>query len=114
MHRDAVPYAFSDGQLNRGHWVEFMIDVVWSYASNGRLTIYRRDEGQLQFRKVFERSNLATLQTQYGTPEGTFSHYWKTGFYRSTTADLTNVLWLGPFVRGTNFDEVAKAAFGSP
>jgi hypothetical protein len=26
----AQAYAFSEGALNRGHWVEFMIDVVWS------------------------------------------------------------------------------------
>ncbi len=107
-------YAFSDGSLHRGHWVQFMIDVTWSYNDHGHVVIYRRDEGETSFRKMLEKYDFSTLQSQYGTPEDSFGHYWKAGFYRSITAGLTNILWLGPLVRGTDFDEVAKVAFGTP
>ncbi len=109
--KDGTSYPFSRGELNRGRWVQFMLDVVWSYGNNGSVKVFRRDEGETAFTKVLELNNLPTLQTRSGMSEGTFFHYWKTGFYRSATPNITNVLWLGPVVRGTSFDEVADRAF---
>jgi hypothetical protein len=82
-----------------------MMDVIWSYDNNGRLAIYRRDEGEKDFTKV---------QYRFGAPKNEGQHYWKTGFYRSTTEGFTSVIWLGPLVRGTSFEDVAKIAFGAP
>ena len=107
-------YSFKNGDLKRGQWVQFMMDVIWSYDDNGRVAIYRRDEGEKDFTKVLELNNIPTLQYKFGAPKDEGQHYWKTGFYRSTTEGLTSVIWLGPLVRGTSFEDVAKTAFGAP
>jgi hypothetical protein len=112
--KDGQDYPLKDGDLKRGHWVEFMLDVTWSYDDKGRLVIYRRDEGEKDFVKVLELNNIATLQYRSGTPKTEGQHYWKTGFYRSATQGFTSTVWLGPLVRGTSFDDVARAAFGTP
>lgn len=113
-NKDAIDIPFSNGALNRGHWVQFVIDVTWALDHRGAIAIYRRDEGQTAFAKVLDLPNTPTLQWKYGIDSGNTDHYWAVGFYRSRNADLTNVLWLGPIVRGTTFDEVAKTAFGKP
>jgi hypothetical protein len=121
--QDSKPIAFTNGNLNRGHWVQFMMDVVWASDTSGSIRIYRRDEGAKDFTKVLDLQGTPTLQfashistdpAQCSTcaPDNV-THYWRIGFYRSTSPDQTNVLWLGPLVRGTAFDEVASAAFGS-
>ena len=112
--KDGEIYSFKNGDLKRGQWVQFMMDVVWSYDDNGRVAIYRRDEGEKNFTKVLELNNIPTLQYKFGAPKDEGQHYWKTGFYRSTTEGLTSVIWLGPLVRGTSFEDVAKTAFGAP
>jgi hypothetical protein len=114
VHKDSQAYAFTNGSLKRGQWVQFMVDAVWSYGDDGYVAIYRRDAGEKTFAKVLELNHMPTLQSEFGIPEGDDHHYWKAGFYRSTSAGLTNTLWLGPLVRGTTFDEVAQAAFGKP
>jgi hypothetical protein len=118
--KDGQSFALSDGDLRRGHWVQFMLDVVWANDSNGSVKLYRRDEKQPGFRQVLNMTGIPTLQwnklvSTEGTKPGDDSvvHYWRIGFYRSTSPNQTNVLWLGPVVRGTSFDEVAEAAFGS-
>lgn len=121
--KDSQPVAFSNGNLNRGHWVQFMLDVVWASDTSGSLRIYRRDEGQKDFTQVLDLEGTPTLQydsfisidpakcSSCGIDNVT--HYWRVGLYRSTSPGQTNVLWLGPVVRGSRFDEVAVAAFGS-
>jgi hypothetical protein len=113
-NNDVVDIPFSNGALERGHWVQFVIDVTWALDRRGAIAVYRRDEGQTAFVKVLDRPNIPTLTSKYGIDPGKNEHYWAVGFYRSRNADLTNVLWLGPIVRGTMFDEVAKTAFGRP
>jgi len=121
--KDSIPVAFTNGKLNPGHWVQFMMDIVWSADSNGSIRIYRRDEGEQEFSTVLDMPGTPTLQydsfistdpaeCKTCAPDNV-THYWRVGFYRSTSPDQTNVLWLGPVVRGTSFDEVAQAAFGS-
>lgn len=122
--KDARSLAFSRGDLQRGHWVQFLIEVTWAYDNTGSLTVYRRDEGESVFTEVLRQVGIPTLQFNSKFPgsdsisplaDGTpFLHYWKVGYYRSPSAGVFNRLWLGPFVRGTSLQEVAVAAFGRP
>jgi Polysaccharide lyase len=112
-YKDAIKLPFTNGDLARGHWVQFMIDVRWALDDTGSIAIYRRDEGQHDFTKVLDLNHVPTLQSKFGVANAGLVHYWRTGFYRSRTAGVTSRLSLGPLVRGTSFDEVAAAAFGS-
>jgi len=117
---DIVPLTVGD--LRLGHWVEFLIDVVWAYDDRGSLTIYRRDEGESRFIQVVSRPGQPTLQFDSQVPDSqkipvtesdiSNAHYWRLGYYRSISPGITSRLWLGPFVRGTSLEEVAVAAFG--
>jgi len=108
-NRPPVKYSFTNGALNKGQWVQFMLDVVWSPTNTGYVAVYRRDQGQTTWTRVFERRGTPTLQWRYRESVG--PHYWKAGFYRSPSS-ITNVLYLGPVVRGRTFADVAMAAFG--
>jgi Polysaccharide lyase len=122
--RSDTPLSLTNGELRRGHWVEFLIDVLWAYDNHGSLIIYRRDEGEDQFAQVFKQVGQPTLQFDSQIPNSrdaitsdgkpAYVHYWKAGFYRSVSAGVVSRLWLGPIVRGTSRDEVAVAAFGRP
>jgi hypothetical protein len=112
-NKDAIDYPFADGSLNRGHWVEFIMDIKWSLDATGAIVVYRRDEGQSAFAKVVDLANLPTLTSRFGIDSANLKHDWCIGYYRSRNADLVNILWIGPVVRGTTFDEVAATAFGS-
>jgi len=105
-------YSFSDGSLKEGSWVQFLLDVKWSADEKGWVVVWRRDQGAKDFTKVLEIHDISNLQ--YGIDRPLGDHYWKTGFYRSDGRRLTHELWIGPVVRGTNRNEVAKAAFGRP
>jgi len=109
--KGVVSLPYTDGSLNLGRWNQFLVDVVWAADNTGSITIYRRNEGKMQWIKVLEKQNTPTLQYGFGQQVG--DHYWKTGFYRSESSH-TNLLWLGPIVRGNNRNEVAVAAFGMP
>jgi len=104
-----TPHEFSNGSLNKGQWVEFMMDIVWASDSKGSITVYRRDQGGASWQNVFQLKNTPTLQYATGHPVG--DHYWKTGYYRSGSP-FKSVLFLGPSARGNSFDSVALAAFG--
>jgi hypothetical protein len=123
-NKDAKSVALTRGDLRRGHWVQFLIDVTWAYDTHGSLTVYRRDEGETVFSPVLTQVGQPTLQFNSKFPDsqnispapnGTvYTHYWKVGYYRSVTPGVTSRLWLGPFVRGSSLEEVAAAAFGRP
>jgi hypothetical protein len=116
--RNAENLNFSNAQLRAGHWVQFLLDVVWAYGNTGSLTIYRRDEGESKFTPVIALSGVPTLQFDSQIPDSQksyplqFTHYWKLGYYRSISPGVTSRLWLGPMVRGTSLQEVSLAAFG--
>lgn len=115
-------FSLTNGDLRRGHWVQFLLDVTWKTDATGAVKLYRRDEGESDFHTVLQLSGIPTLQTSQYIPTDlahcpscapdNITHYWRVGYYRSTSPNQTNVLWLGPVVRGTTFDEVAKTAFG--
>jgi Polysaccharide lyase len=113
-NRDATDFPFTDGSLARGRWVEFVLDIVWSYDEHGSVSVYRRDEGERDFADVLHLSHVSTLTSKSGmTPSKGDEHYWAAGYYRSRNAALVSVLWLGPMARGSSFDDVAQMAFGS-
>jgi hypothetical protein len=120
--RNVNSYALTNGQLRAGHWVQFIVDVVWAYDNTGSLTIYRRDEGDSVFVQVLTQTGVPTLQFDSQLPNSqntslaqnaqTYMHYWKTGYYRSVSPGVTSRLSLGPVVRGASLKEVQAAAFG--
>jgi hypothetical protein len=103
-------WQFSDGSLNLGRWNQFLLEVEWSETESGSIKVYRRDEGKTAWKKVLDLKRTPTLQYVKGAAVG--PHYWKCGFYRCKTANMTNVLWLGPIVRATTKEEAIQAAFG--
>jgi hypothetical protein len=107
--RGPVSYAFSNGSLSLGQWTQFLLDVVWAADDTGSITVLRRSDRKANWEKIFEKEGTATLQ--YRTGEAVGDHYWKAGLYRSESKH-TNLLWLGPIVRGTNRNLVATAAVG--
>jgi Polysaccharide lyase len=111
-HGKSLP--LTRGGLVPGHWVQFLIDVVWANDSTGSLIVYRRDEGEATFTQVLKQTGQATLQFRSTTPNPNAKHYWKMGYYRSVSPGVTSRLWLGPLARGSSLQEVAIAAFGRP
>jgi hypothetical protein len=103
--------AFSDGDLNRGHWTQFLLDVTWAADASGRVIVSRRNAGETAWRSVCTKEHVPTLQYRFGEPVG--PHYWKAGLYRSESPH-TNLLWLGPIARGRDREAVLRAAFGPP
>lgn len=121
--KDCVRYDLKDGSLRKGQWVQFLMDVNWSESNNGFVKLYRRDQNESYFKLVLSLTNIATLQTSKyiktdlaSCPSCTAvntAHYWRVGYYRSTSESLKSTLWLGSVVRGTTLNEVAVAAFGA-
>lgn len=121
--KDNQSFSFENGRLNRGQWVQFILDVLWTEDNSGHVKVYRRNHNEKNFKTMLQLSKIPTLQTTKHIPTDLVScpscsidnivHYWRVGYYRSTSPKQTNVLWLGPVVRGTDFDEVANAAFGA-
>lgn len=115
----SIPFGNNAGELNKGHWVQFVIDVVWAADHSGSLTIYRKNIDHSEWTKALELKNTPTLQygsdiSEVSSDDAISPHYWKMGYYRSATEGLVSNVWLGPLVRGTSFDEVVKAAFTPP
>lgn len=118
VRRDTDKHDFSDGSLKVGEWVQFFLDITWSYTDSGRIEIFRKNEGETEFTSVLARENVPTLQFSSLIPSPTdsnfynSSHYWRCGFYRSTTlGDVTNELRLGSIIVGTDEKAVKEAAF---
>jgi hypothetical protein len=100
----------SDGSLNLGHWVDFVLKIKYAKDSTGAIDIWRRNEGNVQFTQVLALNNIPTLQ--YKSSMGEIGkHYWKYGYYRSDQNTVTNILLLGAMARGTTFENVIGAAF---
>lgn len=94
---------FSDsGEVRLGKWTDFVFKVDWS---TGVYVIWRRDEGEERFRQVL----IGSTRVPFGR-----SIYVKQGLYRGGhVGGRTDVLWVGPTVRGSTFSAVERQAFGT-
>jgi Polysaccharide lyase len=113
VRRNGDNYPLTDAVFKLGRWVEFMIDVIWSYGDNGSVTVLRRDEGEAVFVPVFTKTG-PTLQydSQIADSQSdAYVHYWRAGFYRSVSPGVVSKLRLSPVIRGTNQAACAAAAF---
>ena len=96
-------FKFTDGGLLAlGKWTDFVFVVDWG---TGAYKVFRRDEGQTTFREVLK--NKTTLAPGRNV-------YIKQGLYRGgNVGGRTDVLWIGPTVRGSSFSAVEREAFGT-
>lgn len=107
-------FRLSDGSLNVGHWVDFIIEIVYSKYPRGSIVIWRRDEGKADFTEVLNLKNIPTLQYHPKENNGIVrDHYWKHGYYRPIGSNITNILWLDSLTRGISFERVARQAFNT-
>jgi hypothetical protein len=107
-HIDYTEYTFSNGVLNPGKWVDFIIKLKFSKDYDGSVDVWRRDEGETDFTSVLSLANVPTLQYKVSLGD----HYWQMGYYRNNRY-WTNVLWLDCFTRGDDYDAVVAKAWGS-
>jgi len=90
------------GLIALGKWTDFIFVVTWG---TGDYVIWRRDEGQESFTQA--------LSGRTAIPHGR-EIYVKQGLYRGGNVDgRTDVLWIGPTARGSNFAAVENQAFGT-
>jgi len=94
---------FPDGGLiAMGKWTDFVFMVDWSM---GAYAVWRRDEGQITFTQAL----IGKMPLPLGRDV-----YVKQGLYRGGNVDgRTDVLWIGPTVRGLSFSAVERQAFGT-
>ncbi len=95
-----TPFA-GGGPIALGRWTDLVFMVDWA---SGAYAIWRRDEGQTAFTQALTGRS----------PPPSREVYVKQGLYRGGNVDgRTDVLWIGPTVRGTSFAAVEKQAFGT-
>ena len=96
-----MPFA-NGSQVALGKWTDFVFSVEWN---SGYYRVWRRDEGGEKFALV--------LMGMTPVPAGK-DFYIKQGLYRGgNVGGRTDVLWIGPTARGTNFAAVEQQAFGT-
>lgn len=87
------------GELNSGHWIDFVFTTKFASDDTGFVNIMRRDEGQASFQEILNLTNTPTLQFDSRVNRGAVGdHYWKTGLYRNRQ-DFTSVLYLDGMTR---------------
>jgi hypothetical protein len=111
--------------LSLGQWNDFVMHVHWS-GRNGQIQLWHRLPGQSWIMRL--DINVPTLRYDPQTNISDEVGLIKQGFYRrsfcqqptvltacNSTLGLQppDILYQDAFVRGTNFDEVVAAAFGS-
>lgn len=112
--RDTTKYPFSDSAVREGEWSEFVFEFKWTYADDGYVKVYRRNTGETDYALVLTY-NGPTLQYSSTEPEvpsdgwETKKHYWRTGFYRSSSS-FTSVVYHGSVITGTTFNAVKDGA----
>ncbi len=89
----------SNGALNAGHWIDFILTTKFTTDNSGFVNIKRRDEGESSFQEVLNLSNTPTLQFDSTAGEDAVKdHYWKSGLYRNSQ-NFTSVLYLDGMTR---------------
>jgi hypothetical protein len=102
LYRFNQSYFSIDGAITLGRWTDMIFMVDWTA---GDYKIWRRDEGQTLFTMVLAGSTPV--------PPGR-KIYVKQGLYRGGNVNgRTDVLWIGPTVRGSSFAAVERQAFGT-
>lgn len=92
-------YELFNGDLNKGHWIDFILTVKYAADNTGFVNIQRRDEGQTNFTEVLNIVNTPTLQYSSNVNNGVVGdHYMKHGLYRSHQ-NFSSVLYLDGFTR---------------
>jgi hypothetical protein len=99
-------FKLHDG-LNLGRWNDYVVRARWSYRADGRFVVWHRVAGG-RWRRVLDFHG-ATAQYEKGEPVHMAT---AEGLYRSGTTRPATVYHDG-FVRGTSFDAVRAAAFGT-
>jgi len=101
-------YTFNGTRLTNGglivtdKWTDFIFAVNWT---TGDYVVWRRDEGQATFTQALSGRTPIPLGRDI---------YVKQGLYRGGNVDgRTDVLWIGPTVRGSSFAAVEVQAFGT-
>jgi Polysaccharide lyase len=98
-------YKFADSSVPLGKWLDLVFHVNWS---TGAFAISRRTEGTSAFATMVSGTDLDATQVAAG--EG----YLKQGIYRGPNVNgRTDVVWIGPTARGSSFQAVELAAFGT-
>jgi hypothetical protein len=115
-------YELNDGGAIRpDQWEDFVLMIKFARDNKGEVRLWRRTEGQLK--NVFELVGVPTLvfkpSVEAKAPDArqrklAAMHYWKQGFYRSTSPNLTTTLYQTGLVRASTFDAATTAAFGRP
>ena len=95
--------SFSDGGLLAlGKWTDFVFMVDWR---TGAYRVWSRHEGQRVFVEVLVGKTAIAPGPDV---------YIKQGLYRGGAVNgRTDVLWIGPTVRGSSFSAVERQAFGT-
>jgi hypothetical protein len=102
-------YALSQADLNKGHWVDFIIKIRFAADFSGAVDVWRRDEGANVFAHVLALRDVPTLQYRSSINGGAVGeHYWQHGLYRPKQQHLVNVLWLDRFAGGSRFADMLK------
>jgi hypothetical protein len=113
-------YELKDGGAIRfDQWEDFVLMIKFASDDKGEVRLWRRTKGVLT--NVFELVGVPTLvfkpsvEAKAPTPTQrrlAGAHYWKQGFYRSTSPNVTTTLYQTGLVRASTFDAAAIAAFG--
>ena len=113
-------YELKDGGAPRfDQWDDFVLMIRFARDDKGQVRLWRRAQGVLK--DVFELVDVPTLvfkpSLEAKSPNPTHrmltgAHYWKQGFYRSTSPNVTTTLYQTGLVRASTFEAAALAAFG--
>jgi len=96
-----VIYNLSDGSLNIGHWIDFIITIKFAKTATGTMLIQRRNEGATNFTDVLNLTNIPTLQYSPSVNGGAVGgHFMKYGLYRNNQT-FTSILYLDGFTEST-------------
>jgi hypothetical protein len=112
-------YELKDGGVIRpDQWDDFVLMVKFARDEKGEVRLWRRTNGVLT--NVFELTGIPTLvfkpSVEAKMPNArqrmlSGVHYWKQGFYRSTSPHVTTILYQTGLVRASTFDGAVNAAF---
>ncbi len=115
-------YELNDGGAIRAdQWEDFVFMIKYTRDDTGEVRLWRRTDGVLK--KVFELAGVPTLvfkpTLEAKLPNAMQKrlagvHYWKQGFYRSTSPHVTTTLYQTGLVRAATFEAATSAAFGRP